>query len=136
MSDADTTVSTETSSTDNNWRDKKGNYKPFYFAMILLMSFGGFFLLSAIFVFFWTRRNKNSSQSIKAKDISFTSVSPAPASTPRLNAQRTAQLATQTSSSRIPGVQATTQTSLPPSRQPSRPPSRQPSSQSMFPNAT
>lgn len=63
MSSADANVSTEN---QDPWKDRKGNYKPFYFAMILLMTWGGFALLSGIYFIVQSRRSNNNYQSLRA----------------------------------------------------------------------
>lgn len=66
MSSADTAVSTEKK---DSWKDKNGNYKPFYFAMILTMTWGVFALLSAIFFIVQSRRSQNKNSYIEGKEI-------------------------------------------------------------------
>ena len=66
MSSADANVSTEN---QDPWKDRKGNYKPFYFAMILLMTWGGFALLSGIYFIWQSRRSKNNYQSRRADSL-------------------------------------------------------------------
>lgn len=75
MSNTDTTtVSSNTSSSEekvskHKWTDKNGYYKPFYFAMILTMTWGGFALLSGIYFIWQSRRSQNKNSYIEGKEI-------------------------------------------------------------------